>query len=71
MLTSPKGTPRDIVERLHREVVKALADPEIQERYAAVGLKPSGTTPEKTVAIVQEQLARYGKAIRDNNIKGD
>jgi hypothetical protein len=34
-------------------------------------LKPSGTTPEKTVAIVQEQLARYGKAIRDNNIKGD
>jgi tripartite-type tricarboxylate transporter receptor subunit TctC len=71
VLTSPKGTPRDIVERLHREVVKALADPEIQSRYAAVGLKPSGTTPEKTAAIVQEQLARYGKAIRDNNIKGD
>jgi tripartite-type tricarboxylate transporter receptor subunit TctC len=71
VLTSPKGTPREIVERLHREVLKALADPEIKERYAAVGLKPSGTTPEKTAAIVQEQLTRYGKAIRDNNIKGD
>jgi tripartite-type tricarboxylate transporter receptor subunit TctC len=71
VLTAPKGTPKDIVDRLHREVVKALADPEIQSKYAAVGLKPSGTTPEKTTAIVQEQLARYGKAIRENNIKGD
>jgi tripartite-type tricarboxylate transporter receptor subunit TctC len=71
VLTAPKGTPRDIVDRLHREVVKALADPEIQLKYAAVGLKPSGTTPERTTQIVQEQLARYGKAIRENNIKGD
>jgi len=71
VLTTPKGTPKDIVDRLHREVVKALADPEIKEKYAAVGLKPSGTTPEKTAQIVQEQLTRYGKAIRDNNIKAD
>ena len=71
VLTTPKGTPKDIVDRLHREVVKALADPEIKEKYAAVGLKPSGTTPEKTAQIVQEQLTRYGKAIKDNNIKGD
>jgi tripartite-type tricarboxylate transporter receptor subunit TctC len=71
VLTSPKGTPRDIVDRLQREVVKALGDPEIKERYAAVGLKPSGTTPERTAQIVQEQLTRYGKAIRENNIKGD
>ena len=71
VLTAPKGTPKDIVDRLHREVVKALGDAEIQSRYAAVGLKPSGTTPEKTVQIVQEQLTRYGKAIKDNNIRAD
>src|SRR5262249_51794775 len=70
-LTAPAGTPREIVNRLQREVVKALADPELKERYAAVGLKPKGGTPEELVAIVREQLARYGKAIRDNNIKGD
>jgi len=70
-LTAPKGTPREIVDRLQREVVKALGDPEIQSRYAAVGLKAAGTTPEKMVAILQDQLTRYGKAIRDNNIKGD
>jgi len=71
VLTSPKATPRDIVERLHREVVKALGDGEIQQRYAALGLRPTGTTPERTAQLVQEQLTRYGKAIRENNIKGD
>ena len=71
VLTAPKGTPREIVERLQHEAVKALGDSEIKERYAALGLKPTGTTPEQTTRIVQEQLTRYGKAIRDNNIKGD
>ena len=70
-LAAPPGTPKDIVDRLQREVVKALADPELKERYAALGLKPNGTTPDELATLVREQLARYGKAIRDNNIKGD
>jgi len=70
-LTSPKGTPKEIVDRLQREVVRALADPIIKERYAGLGLRPNGTTPEQVTALVREQLARYGKAVRDNNIKGD
>jgi tripartite-type tricarboxylate transporter receptor subunit TctC len=70
-LTAPKGTPRDIVDRLQREVVKALGDAEIKSRYAGLGLNPKGTTPEQMTLIVQDQLTRYGKAIRENNIKGD
>jgi len=70
-LTSPKGTPKEIVERLQREVVKALADPVVKERYAGLGLKPNGTTPEQLTTLVGNQLARYGKAIRDNNIKAE
>ncbi|MFZ9183288.1 MAG: Bug family tripartite tricarboxylate transporter substrate binding protein [Hylemonella sp.] len=70
-LTAPKGTPKDIVDRLQREVVKALADPVIKERYAGLGLRPNGTTPEKMSALVRDQLTRYGKAIRDNNIKAE
>ncbi len=70
-LTSPKGTPKEIVDRLQREVVKALADPTIKERYAGLGLKPNGTTPEQLTTLVGNQLARYGKAIRDNNIKSE
>jgi len=70
-LTAPPGTPRDIINRLNQEAVKALADPEMKERYAALGLKPNGSSPEELLAVVREQLTRYGKAIRDNNIKGD
>ncbi len=70
-LTAPKGTPKEIVERLQREVVKALADPMVKERYAGLGLKPNGTTPEQLTTLVGNQLARYGKAIADNNIKAE
>ena len=67
-LTAPKGTPREIIDRLQREVIKVLADPMIKERYAALGLIPNGTTPQQLTTLVRDQLARYGKAIRDNNI---
>lgn len=70
-LAAPTGTPKEIVDRLQREVVKALADPDIKARYAALGLKPNGTTPDALVGLVREQLSRYGKAIRDNNIKAE
>lgn len=70
-LAAPPATPKDIVDRLQREVVAALNHAEVKERFAALGLKPNGTTPEQLQALVREQLARYGKAIRDNNIKGD
>ncbi|MFY9512046.1 MAG: tripartite tricarboxylate transporter substrate-binding protein [Rubrivivax sp.] len=70
-LTAPAATPKDIINRLQREVVKALADPEVKERYAAVGLRPNGGTPDAMMRVVREQYARYGKAIRDNNIKAD
>jgi len=70
-LAAPPGTPKEIVDRLQRESVKALADPEIKERYAALGLKPNGTTPDQLAALVRDQLGRYGKAIRDNNIQAD
>lgn len=70
-LTLPKGAPKEIVDRLQSEVVKALADAEIRQRFAALGLRPEGSTPQAMSNIVREQLARYGKAIRDNDIKGD
>jgi tripartite-type tricarboxylate transporter receptor subunit TctC len=70
-ITLPKGTPKDITDRLNAEVVKALADSEIRQRFAAVGLRPEGSSPQAMTGIVRDQLARYGKAIKDNGIKGD
>jgi tripartite-type tricarboxylate transporter receptor subunit TctC len=71
VLTAPPGTPRDIVMRLNAEVVKALADPEVKERFVALGLNPTGNSPEEVLAMTREQLARYGKLIREKGIRGD
>ena len=70
-LTAPAGTPKEVVTRLQREVVRALADPVIKERYAALGLKINGTTPEQVTALVGDQLTRYTKTIKDNKIQGN
>ena len=70
-LTAPAGVPKDIINLLNREAIKALADPEIKTRYAGLGLKITGTTPDEFVAITKDQLARYGKVIRESNIKSD
>ncbi len=70
-VTGPAGMPRPIVERLQAEVVKALADPEVQARYAGLGLTRTGTTAEQLQAITREQHARYGKVIREQGIQGE
>lgn len=70
-LTAPAGVPRQIIDRLSREVVKALADPEIKTRFAGLGLRVTGTTPEALQTLTREQLARYGKVIREANISSD
>jgi len=54
----PAGTPREIVDRLHTEFVKALKDPEFAARMRGMGLELYGTTP-----------AQFGQFIRDENVK--
>jgi len=54
----PAGTPKDVVDRLHREFVRALKDPEFAERMRGMGLEIYGTTP-----------AQFGEFIRNENIK--
>lgn len=68
-LSAPRGTPTEIVNRLHAEVVKALADTDVKGRYAALGLRPDGTSPAQVSDLVRAQLARYAKAVKDNNIR--
>jgi tripartite-type tricarboxylate transporter receptor subunit TctC len=43
----------------------------MRRRFAEVGLRPDGGNPQAMTTIVRDQLARYGKAIKDNGIKGD
>jgi tripartite-type tricarboxylate transporter receptor subunit TctC len=70
-IMAPAGTPKEIVARLHAEIVKALADPDVRAKFVDQGLTVRGTTPEELAAATREQLARYGKLFKDAGIKSE
>jgi tripartite-type tricarboxylate transporter receptor subunit TctC len=65
----PATTPKEIVDRLHREIVTIVADPEIKRRLAAVGFEAVGSTPAEFDARVKTEIAKWAKVIRDAGIK--
>jgi len=65
----PAGAPRPIVELLHREIVKALALPDVRERLAKLGFDPIGTTPDEFAAWIKTEVAKWAKVMRDANIR--
>jgi tripartite-type tricarboxylate transporter receptor subunit TctC len=65
----PSTTPREIVDRLHREIVKILADPEIRRRLGAVGFEAVGSTPAEFDARIRAEIAKWARVIRDAGVK--
>jgi tripartite-type tricarboxylate transporter receptor subunit TctC len=68
---APKGTPPAVVEKLKSEVHKALAAADVKERLAGLGAEVSPTTPQELGALVRTEHERYGKLIREANIKAN
>ena len=67
----PAGTPRDVVNRLHAEVAKVLAMPEIKEKMLAIGTDPIASTPEEFAQFLKAETLQWGKVVREANIKPD
>lgn len=70
-LLMPAKTPRDIVVRLNREIVKILRLPDVRDRLAAQGAEPVGNTPEEYAASLKADLARWAKVVKTTNIRAD
>ena len=67
----PAGTPREVIARLHAEFVRALKIPEIREKLIAQGTDPVGTSPEEFGAFMKSETAKWGRVIKDANIRSD
>ena len=67
-IVTVKGTPPEIVARLHAEVDKILRAPEVRERLAALGAEPAGSTPNEFAAFITTEMARWGKIIKEKGI---
>ena len=67
----PAGTPQPIVNQLHAGLVKVMADPDLKERFAGLGVEAHASTQDEFRAFMASEKAMYTKLIADNNIKGE
>lgn len=68
---APARTPRPIVTRLNTELNRMLRQPDVLERFKALGVTQLSGTPEELGALLKSEIVRYGKLIRETGIKVD
>jgi len=70
-LVAPKGTSPAIVDKLHKEIVRVLADPGVKAKADAAGLFPAATSPADFASFIRQESARWSKTVAESGIKYD
>jgi tripartite-type tricarboxylate transporter receptor subunit TctC len=68
---APAGTPPAVIARLNKDITAALALPDVKDKYADMGLEVAPSTPAELAQVTKRDYDKFGKIIKDNNIKGD
>ena len=68
-VVAPAGTPRDILERLNRELVRIVALPDVKEKLNFIGYTGETDTPDEFAAMMKTEIAQWAKVIRDSKIQ--
>jgi tripartite-type tricarboxylate transporter receptor subunit TctC len=63
-IVAPAATPAPVVARLHQEIVRALATPAMQMRFAKTGARLVGNTPDEFAAQIRAERTSWGEIIR-------
>jgi tripartite-type tricarboxylate transporter receptor subunit TctC len=66
---APAGTPKAIQQRLHDEVNKILAQPDVKERLAKLGMDPGQMSTDQFTAFQKAEVAKWAQLIKAANIK--
>ena len=70
-MVAPAGTPPAIIAKLHADIVRTLAMPDVQASIKAQGLTPTGDTPEQFARFMRTERETYARVIRAGKIKVD
>ncbi len=70
-LVAPAGTPVEIINRLHNELVRALKNPDFEARMRDLGLELYGTTPEEFAKFIKDESAKWAKVIKATGARVD
>jgi tripartite-type tricarboxylate transporter receptor subunit TctC len=67
----PAGTSPAIVQKLNEAINKSLQNPDMRERLDALAFEPVGGSPQQFAAYVKAETAKWGKVVREGNIKSE
>ena len=70
-LLAPAGTPPEIINRIQQEVAKSLNTPAIKEKMLGQGAIPSGNTPQEFAKLIDSEITKWAKVVKDSGAKVD
>ena len=70
-IVAPAGTPKDIVERLQREIAKIVALPDVKDKLASLGFNPIANTPAEFGKRIAVEMDKWGKVVRNAKLRID
>jgi len=68
-LFAPRGTPREVIVKIHAVMAKALRTAEVSAKLLAQGAEPAGNAPEEFAAFLKAEIAKWSKVVRDSGAK--
>ncbi|HVQ62602.1 MAG TPA: tripartite tricarboxylate transporter substrate binding protein [Burkholderiales bacterium] len=68
---APAGTPRTVIDKLNGTLAKILSEPDIKSRFDLQSAEIVASTPEQLGELIRSEYAKWGKVIREKNIKAD
>ena len=70
-IVAPAGTPKEIVAKLNRAIVEIVATKEFRDRISAQGFEPDSSSPEEFAELIQRDILKWAKVIKDSGAKPD
>jgi tripartite-type tricarboxylate transporter receptor subunit TctC len=67
----PSRTPPGVVEKLNQDLARVLALPEVRARFSELGMEPVGNRPQELAQVIQSDLRKWAKVIKDSGAKPD
>jgi len=71
MIMVPGATPREVVMRLHQELIKVLQQPEVKARLANEGAEIFGTPPNESAAVIRAEIEKWAKVIKQLGLQAN
>ena len=68
---APAGTPKEIVAKLNAEINAVLKQPAVRAKLEAAGIEVQGGTPQEYAAVIQSDLDKWGKVVKEAKIEAE